>query len=79
MFLTFSVSEGVVITMKALVVVIMGGVGNVLGALLAGLVLGIAESLVATYIDPGLTIAVMYLIFLLTMLWKPAGIFGWAS
>ena len=37
MFLTFNASMGVVFTMKALVVVIMGGVGNLLGALVAGL------------------------------------------
>ncbi len=58
MFLTFSANMGVVFTMKALVIIIMGGVGNVLGALVAGLLLGLAETLVATYIDPGLTISV---------------------
>ncbi|MFV1851875.1 MAG: branched-chain amino acid ABC transporter permease [Thalassospira sp.] len=79
MFLTFSTSMGVVFTMKALIVVIMGGVGNLLGALIAGLILGIAESLVATYIDPGLTIAVTYVIFLLVLLIKPSGLFGRAA
>lgn len=79
MFLTFSTSMGVVFTMKALIVVIMGGVGNLLGALIAGLILGIAESLVATYIDPGLTIAVTYVIFLLVLLIKPSGLFGRAT
>ncbi|MEQ8392002.1 MAG: branched-chain amino acid ABC transporter permease [Thalassospira sp.] len=79
MFLTFSTSMGVVFTMKALIVVIMGGVGNLLGALIAGLILGVAESLVATYVDPGLTIAVTYVIFLLVLLIKPSGLFGRAS
>jgi len=79
MFLTFSTSMGVVFTMKALIVVIMGGVGNMLGALIAGLILGVAESLVATYIDPGLTIAVTYVIFLLVLLIKPSGLFGRAT
>ena len=37
MFLTFNANLGVVFTLKALVVVIMGGVGNLLGALIAGL------------------------------------------
>ena len=36
MFLTFNATMGVVFTMKALIVVIMGGVGNMLGALVAG-------------------------------------------
>lgn len=76
MFLTFSANMGVAFTMKALVVIIMGGVGNVLGALLAGLILGVAESLVATYVDPGLTIAMTYAVFMAVLLVRPAGLFG---
>lgn len=76
MFLTFNANIGVVFTMKALIVVIMGGVGNVVGALAAGLILGVAESLVATYVDPGLTIAVTYAIFLAVLLVRPNGLFG---
>lgn len=79
MFLTFSASMGVVFTMKALIVVIMGGVGNVAGCVLAGLLLGLAETLVARLIDPGLTLAVNYLLFLAVLLWRPAGLFGRAS
>ncbi|WP_301116379.1 branched-chain amino acid ABC transporter permease, partial [Pusillimonas sp. (ex Stolz et al. 2005)] len=52
MFLSFSASMGVAFTMKALVIVIMGGVGNVLGCLLAGMLLGIVETLVSRFIDP---------------------------
>ena len=47
MFLTFNAAMGVVFTMKALIVVIMGGVGNLLGALVAGLLLGLVETVVA--------------------------------
>jgi branched-chain amino acid transport system permease protein len=79
MFLTFSATIGVVFTMKALIVVIMGGVGNVLGALIAGLVLGLAESFVATFGDPGLTLAATYALFLLILLFKPEGLFGKAA
>ena len=79
MVLTFSASIGVVFTMKALIVVIMGGVGNVLGALIAGLMLGLAESFVATFGDPGLTQAATYALFLAILLFKPEGLFGKAS
>jgi branched-chain amino acid transport system permease protein len=78
-FLTFSASSGVVFTMKALIVVVMGGVGNMLGCLVAGLALGLAEALVASYIDPGLTLAVNFALFLAVLLVKPAGLFGKAS
>ena len=76
MYQTFSASGGVVFTMKALVIVIMGGVGNVGGALAAGLLLGLVETFVATAIDPGLTLAATFTIFLLVLLFRPQGLFG---
>lgn len=76
MYQTFSATEGVIITMKALVIVIMGGKGNVGGALVAGLALGLIETFVATAIDPGLTLAATFAIFLLVLLWRPQGLFG---
>ncbi len=76
MYQTFTATSGVVFTMKALIVVIMGGVGNVVGALSAGLILGVVETFVATYVDPGLTLAATYGIFLAVLLWRPAGLFG---
>jgi branched-chain amino acid transport system permease protein len=76
MFLTFSAASGVVFTMKALIVVIMGGVGNMLGALAAGLILGVAETAVARLVDPGLTLAVTYGLFITVLLWRPTGLFG---
>jgi branched-chain amino acid transport system permease protein len=76
MFLTFSAASGVIFTMKALIVVIMGGVGNMLGALVAGLLLGVSETAVARLVDPGLTIAVTYALFLSVLLWRPTGLFG---
>lgn len=79
MFSTFSATMGVVFTMKALIVVIMGGVGNLLGCLLAGLLLGMTESLVATYIDPGLTLAATFGLFLLVLVIRPTGIFKGAA
>jgi branched-chain amino acid transport system permease protein len=78
MFLTFNANLGVVFTMKALIVVIMGGVGNLLGALLAGLLLGLTETFVATFIDPGLTLAATYIVFLGILLWRPQGLLGGA-
>lgn len=76
MYQTFSATGGVVFTMKALVIVIMGGVGNVPGALAAGFALGLIETFVATAIDPGLTLAATFGIFLAVLLWRPQGLFG---
>jgi branched-chain amino acid transport system permease protein len=79
MYLTFSATMGVIFTMKALIVVIMGGVGNLMGALAAGLILGLVETLVASFIDPGLTLAATYLIFLAVLVIRPQGLFGKAA
>jgi branched-chain amino acid transport system permease protein len=76
MFTTFTATMGVVFTMKALIVIIMGGVGNIAGAVVAGLMLGLAETAVARLVDPGLTIAVTYALFLTVLLWRPTGLFG---
>jgi branched-chain amino acid transport system permease protein len=75
-FYSFNASMGVIFTMKALIIVIMGGVGDVRGAVIAALILGIAETAVARLIDPGLTLAATYALFVLVLLFRPQGIFG---
>ncbi len=75
-FLTFNPAVGIEFTMKALVVVIMGGIGNMAGCLTAGLLLGIAESLCSYYVDSGLTLAVAYALFLIVLVVRPRGLFG---
>lgn len=76
MYQTFSANDGVIFTMKALIIVIMGGVGNVAGALAAGFALGLVETFVATTFDPGLTLAATFAIFLAVLIWRPQGLFG---
>lgn len=75
-FLTLDASTGALFTLKALVIVIMGGVGDVRGTVVAALVLGLVETFVATVIDPGLTLAAAYLLFILVLLFRPQGLFG---
>ncbi|MAM61540.1 branched-chain amino acid ABC transporter permease [Maritimibacter sp. UBA3975] len=75
-FLTLDASTGVMFTMKALIIVIMGGVGDVRGTILAALVLGIGETFVASVIDPGLTLVAAYALFILILLFRPQGFFG---
>lgn len=76
MYQPFTPTDGVFLTMKALVVVIMGGVGNLAGAMAAGLILGLVEAGVSAAVDPGLTLAAMYAIFLAVLLWRPNGLFS---
>lgn len=75
-FITLDASIGVIFTMKALIIIIMGGVGDIRGAIIAALILGLVETAVATIIDPGLTLAAAYVIFLAVLLFRPQGLFG---
>jgi len=75
-FITLDASVGVIFTMKALIIIIMGGVGDIRGAIIAALILGLVETAVATVIDPGLTLVAAYLIFLAVLLFRPQGLFG---
>jgi len=76
MFFTLDASVGVLFTMKALIIVIMGGVGDIRGTIVAALILGISETAVARLIDPGLTLAAAYVLFLGVLLFRPQGLFG---
>ena len=75
-FITLDASVGVIFTMKALIIVIMGGVGDIRGAIIAAVILGLVETAVASLIDPGLTLVAAYFIFLLVLLFRPQGLFG---
>jgi branched-chain amino acid transport system permease protein len=54
----------------------MGGVSDIRGAIVASFILGFAETAVATLIDPGLTLAAAYVLFIVILLVKPEGLFG---
>ena len=76
MFLTFDASLGVVFTLKALIIVILGGVSDIRGTIVAAFTLGLAETAVATLVDPGLTLAAAYVLFMIILLVRPEGLFG---
>ena len=65
---------GLSYTIIAFCVVVLGGMGYVPGALWGGLILGVIESLTATYLTAGLSIAVTFFILFLMLILKPAGI-----
>jgi branched-chain amino acid transport system permease protein len=63
-------------TLKAFVMVVLGGMGSIGGAAVAGLVLGVIENLTSLYWGNQWAIAVDFVIFLAVLSLRPAGIFG---
>ena len=66
--------------LKVLPVVILGRLGSVGGAIIAGLTIGILENLVGGYIDPavggGLAAVSPYIVLMIVLMVKPYGLFG---
>ena len=60
----------------AFVVVVLGGLGNMVGAFLGGLVIGLVESFSGFYISPELNTAIYFLIFVLVLIVRPSGLMG---
>jgi len=67
---------GSAFTLKAFVIVVLGGMGSVLGATLGGIIIGVTESLAAVYISSGMKEVFVYVLFLLVLLFKPSGLLG---
>ena len=61
---------------KGLIVMLLGGLGNVPGAMVAGLLLGMIEILSAAYIGTTERDFFSFLILILILLWRPTGLFG---
>ncbi len=67
---------GVIMGLKAFVAAVLGGIGNLAGAVLGGLLLGVVEALVVGYVSPTYRDAVAFAVLILILLLKPAGLLG---
>ena len=67
---------GVTITLTALMMCVVGGLGSVKGAFIGSLIIGIAQNLSGAFIPFGLAPVVSFLIFLLILIVRPKGLFG---
>jgi branched-chain amino acid transport system permease protein len=66
---------GALVTLKAFVIVVLGGMGSVTGALAGGYMLALAESLGGTYVSADYQDVVAFLVLVLVFAFRPSGLF----
>ncbi len=74
--LPFSPADESMWTLNAFVVVVLGGIGSPAGALIGGLLLGLASTLTAQYIGPAFPNVTMFMLLVLMLLVRPNGLLG---
>lgn len=73
---TITFDMGLLAVMKAFAVVIVGGFGNIPGTILAGFLLGIAESLGGGFISPTYQDSIVFIILAAALMIRPTGLIG---
>jgi branched-chain amino acid transport system permease protein len=73
---SFSPTSGITWLITGFAVVVLGGAGSVKGTLLGGLILGLIQSLGATFTGDGWRTFIGYVVFLIVLSIRPQGLFG---
>ncbi len=76
MFYEINPYIGLPYTITALIIIVLGGLGNIMGSLLAGFILGLVETVGISLTSPGLRAIISYAFFIAIILLRPRGIFG---
>ena len=63
-------------TLIAFIIVIVGGLGSLTGALLGGVIIGLSEALAALIFSPALKTVFSYALLTIVLIWRPNGLFG---
>jgi branched-chain amino acid transport system permease protein len=74
--ITINPLMGVLTGLKAFVAAVLGGIGNIPGAVVGGLLIGLAEQLTAGYLSPDYRDAITFLILVVILVLKPEGLLG---
>jgi branched-chain amino acid transport system permease protein len=67
---------GAMLGIKAFIAAVLGGIGDIKGAMVGGFLIGLAEAFTITYISSTFSDAVVFCILIFILLVKPAGLFG---
>jgi branched-chain amino acid transport system permease protein len=62
--------------LKAFTAAVLGGIGNIRGAMLGGVILGVVESLAVTFMNPAYKDVIAFVVLILTLVFRPTGILG---
>ena len=69
-------SVGVLFDIKGFIIVVLGGLGSIGGAILGGIIIGLIESIAPQFMTATWTEAIVYGLFLVVLFVKPSGLFG---
>ena len=75
-FFPFTILAGNVYQLKSFVIVVLGGLGNPIGSLLGGLILGVMEGLIPIVLPNSWVPVLEFLLFVIILLVRPTGLFG---
>lgn len=75
-FFPFSILSGGGYELKSFVIGVLGGLGNPVGALAGGLILGVLESIIPAFMEASWVPVIEFGLFILILLVKPSGLFG---
>ena len=73
---TFSPVHGDLFAILAMSAMVLGGLGNIKGALVGGLIIGLVQSFTGTFLDTRLELVAVNLVLLLVLIFRPVGLFG---
>ena len=72
----FSILSGEAYQVKSFVIVVLGGLGNPLGALLGGLILGVLEGILPAFMPTSWVPVFEFVLFIIILIVRPSGLFG---
>jgi branched-subunit amino acid ABC-type transport system permease component len=75
-FFPFTILSGDSYQLKSFVIVVLGGLGNPLGALLGGLILGVLEGVLPAFMSTSWVPVIEFVLFVIILLVRPTGLFG---
>ena len=76
MVFPFSTLSGVLYELKSFIICVIGGLGNPIGTIVGGIILGLLENFFGLFVNQGLVPFIEFTILILLLLFKPNGLFG---